>query len=162
MRFIKVENLKYVNEDKSLIDLKATNEKGEVFPMSLNLVDTEDIHTFYDKETNKEYSLEEYCKTQSIEEYENIELSEDFKAWQENLQELSYLKEYLKSTDFYFVRLAETGEEVPIEVIAKRTQARNRIRELEDMNIQEYEDEKIDNESVEDKLIEEESTNNDN
>jgi len=159
MRFIKVENLKYVNEDKSLIDLEATNEKGEVFPMSLNLVDTEDIHTFYDTKDNKEYSLEEYCKTQDVKEYENIQISENFKAWQESLQELEELKEYLKSTDFYYVRLAETGEEVPVEVITKRTEARNRIRELEDM--QYLEDEELENESVEDKLIEEESTNND-
>jgi len=145
MRFIKVQDLKYVNEDKSLIDLKATSEKGEVFPMSLNLIDTEDIHTFYDTKDNKEYSLEEYCKTQDIKEYENIELSENFKAWQESLQELGVLKEYLKSTDFYYVRLAETKEEVPAEVITKRTEARNRIRELltdsarhkEDMHIQE-------------------------
>jgi len=123
MRFIKVENLEYVNKDKTIIDLKATNEKGDVYPMSLNLVDIENIHTFYDEKDNKEYFLEEYCKTQDIKEYENVEISEDFKLWQENLQELKLLKEYLKSTDFYYVRLAETLEEVPLEVIQKRTQA---------------------------------------
>jgi len=114
MRFIKVEDLKYV---------------------------TEDIHTFYYTKQNKEYSLEEYCKIQNIKEYENIDISEDFKAWQENLQELSYLK----NTDFYFARLAETKELVLNEVITKRTEARNRIRELltdsarhkEDIHIQE-------------------------
>jgi len=155
MRFIKVENLKYVNEDKSLIDLKATNEKGDIFPMSLNLVDTEDIHTFYDEKNNKEYFLEEYCKIQDIQEYENIELSENFKAWQENLQELSYLKEYLKSTDFYYVRLAETSEAVPQEVVEKRIQARERIRELEDMHIFEddIEDEVVTEENIENKLV---------
>jgi len=153
MRFIKVENLKYVNEEKSLIDLKATNEKGEVFPMSLNLVDTEDIHTFYDTKTEEEQSLEKYCKTQDIKEYENIELSEDFKAWQESLQELEVLKEYLKSTDFYYVRLAETKEEVPAEVITRRMEARNRIRELEDMNIQDIEDEEWENETLEEESI---------
>jgi len=152
MRFIKVEDLRYINENRTIIDLKATNEKNEVFPMSLNLIDTENLHTFYDTKNNKKYSLEEYCKTQEIKEYENIELSEDFKLWQESLKELEALKHYLKSTDFYYVRLAETKEEVPDEVIAKRTQSRERIRELEDMHIQDIEDaevEELENETLE-------------
>jgi len=52
------------------------------------------------------------------------------KDTRENQEELEKLKEYLKDTDFYYVRLAETSKPVPVEVITKRTQARERIREL--------------------------------
>ena len=37
-------------------------------------------------------------------------------------------KAYLNSTDFYYARKAETGEEVPTEVVAKRLEAREFIR----------------------------------
>lgn len=50
----------------------------------------------------------------------------------EKLQEINSLKEYLKDTDFYYVRLAETGEVVPANVVEKRLETRAKIRELED------------------------------
>lgn len=37
-------------------------------------------------------------------------------------------KQYLKDTDWYYARKAETSEEVPEEVIAKRVEARELIR----------------------------------
>ena len=40
-------------------------------------------------------------------------------------QEISEAKEYLASTDWYFARLAETGEEVPSEVLIKRGESRD-------------------------------------
>ena len=70
--------------------------------------------------------------------------SEDTQSWiedealkrefenQEKLQEINSLKEYLKDTDFYYTRLAETGEAVPIDVVEKRLETRAKIRELED------------------------------
>jgi hypothetical protein len=35
---------------------------------------------------------------------------------------------YLDSTDWYYARLAETGEEVPAEVVSKRKESRNMLR----------------------------------
>ena len=70
--------------------------------------------------------------------------SEDAQSWiedealkrefenQEKLQEINSLKEYLKDTDFYYTRLAETGETVPVDVVQKRLETRAKIRELED------------------------------
>lgn len=37
-------------------------------------------------------------------------------------------KQYLSSTDWYFSRLAETGEAVPSEVLARRGEARDFLR----------------------------------
>lgn len=67
MIFTQIKDLKYVTADNAFIDLLATcKEYGEI-PMTLNLVDTEDLHTYFDG--TKEYPLEEYCKTQNIAEY---------------------------------------------------------------------------------------------
>lgn len=68
MQFTNIKNLKYSKADNSFIDLLATcKEYGEI-PMTLNLVDTEDLHTFVDKD-GKETPLEEYCKTLQIAPY---------------------------------------------------------------------------------------------
>lgn len=68
MIFTNIKDLKYVTANNSHIDLFATcKEYGEI-PMTLNLVDTEDLHTFVDKD-GKEYPLEEYCKTLEIAPY---------------------------------------------------------------------------------------------
>lgn len=74
MIFTQIKDLKYVTADNSFIDLLATcKEYGEI-PMTLNLVDTEDLHYFstgtFD-ENKKEIliPLEEYCKKQKIAPY---------------------------------------------------------------------------------------------
>ena len=67
MIFTKVRDLKYISEDKSFIDLLATCEEYGEIPMTLNIIDTEDYHTFLDGE--KEVPLEEYCKKQNIAPY---------------------------------------------------------------------------------------------
>lgn len=79
MQFINIRDLKYVTANNSVIDLLATcKEYGEI-PMTLNLVDTEDLHTFFDGE--KVYPLEEYCKTQNIAAYiENKEKMEELRV----------------------------------------------------------------------------------
>lgn len=41
-------------------------------------------------------------------------------------------KEYLASTDWYCARKVDTGEEIPTEVVSKRAEAREYIREVED------------------------------
>lgn len=41
-------------------------------------------------------------------------------------------KKYLSSTDWYYTRQLETGEEVPADVVTKRLEARAYIREVED------------------------------
>lgn len=81
MIFTNIKDLKYVTADKSHIDLLATcKEYGEI-PMTLNLIDTEDLHVFATgkfevvledkKEIEKEIliPLEEYCKKQKIAPY---------------------------------------------------------------------------------------------
>jgi hypothetical protein len=40
----------------------------------------------------------------------------------------SEAQQYLDSTDWYYARLAETGEEVPAEVVSKRKESRNMLR----------------------------------
>lgn len=49
-------------------------------------------------------------------------------AGQELQAKLDDAQVYLNSTDWYYARKAETGEEVPTEVIAKRQEAREFIR----------------------------------
>ena len=41
-------------------------------------------------------------------------------------------KDYLASTDWYYARSIETGEEIPEDVVIKRTEAREFIRSQED------------------------------
>ena len=65
MKFTNIRDLKYVTADKSLIDLSVTCEEYGEIPMTLNLVDTEDIHTFV-KDDGSEVPLEQYCKTLEI------------------------------------------------------------------------------------------------
>ncbi|WP_418179777.1 hypothetical protein ACNSOO_04745 [Aliarcobacter lanthieri] len=76
MQFVKIRDLKYVKKDKTLIDLFATNEELGEIPMTLNLEDTENIHTFFDVKKNKEYPLEAYCKLQPIADYVEPEVIE--------------------------------------------------------------------------------------
>ena len=89
MKFTNIRDLKYVTTNNSHIDLFATCEEYGEIPMTLNLVDTEDLHTFVDKD-GKEYPLEEYCKTQTINQYvepkktkEQIEI--EFRIQRDNL-----------------------------------------------------------------------------
>jgi hypothetical protein len=49
----------------------------------------------------------------------------------ENAQKVSEAKSYLASSDFYYARKLETGEEVPPGVVEKRKQYRLYIRENE-------------------------------
>lgn len=75
MKFTNIKNLRYSKADNSLVDLLATCEEYGEIPMTLNLVDTEDLHhfgtgtfeTIIDNgiEVEKEIliPLEEYCKT---------------------------------------------------------------------------------------------------
>lgn len=68
MKFTNIRDLKYVVADNSYIDLFATCEEYGEIPMTLNLVDTEDLHTFV-KADGTEVPLEEYCKTIEIAPY---------------------------------------------------------------------------------------------
>ena len=68
MKFTNIKDLKYVTANKSMIDLLATCEEYGEIPMTLNLVDTEDLHTFV-KPDGSEVPLEQYCKTQYIAPY---------------------------------------------------------------------------------------------
>ncbi len=68
MKFTKIRDLKYITANNSMVDLLATCEEYGEIPMTLNLVDTEDIHTFM-KSDGSEVPLEEYCKTKTITPY---------------------------------------------------------------------------------------------
>ena len=68
MKFTNIKDLRYVTADKSMIDLFATCEEYGEIPMTLNLVDTEDLHTFV-KPDGTEVPLEQYCKTLEIADY---------------------------------------------------------------------------------------------
>ena len=68
MKFTNVRDLKYVSADNSVIDSFVTCEEYGEIPMTLNIIDTEDIHTFV-KPDGSEVSLEQYCKTQYIAPY---------------------------------------------------------------------------------------------
>ena len=68
MKFTNIRDLKYVTANNSMIDLLATCEECGEIPMTLNLVDTEDIHTFV-KADGSEVPLEQYCKSQYITPY---------------------------------------------------------------------------------------------
>ena len=74
MKFTNIRDLKYSKADNSTIDLFATCEEYGEIPMTLILTDTEDLHTFFDGKT--EYPLEEYCKTQKIQEYIELKPTE--------------------------------------------------------------------------------------
>ena len=68
MKFTNIKDLKYVTADKSMIDLFATCEEYGEIPMTLNIIDTENIHIFV-KPDGSEVPLEQYCKTQHIAPY---------------------------------------------------------------------------------------------
>ena len=68
MKFTNIKDLKYITANNSMIDLLATCEEYGEIPMTLNLVDTEDIHTFV-KADGSEVPLEQYCKSQYITPY---------------------------------------------------------------------------------------------
>lgn len=68
MKFTKIRDLRYINSEESVIDLFCTSEELGEIEMTLNLKDTEDVHTYFDGD--KEYALEEYCKKQKIKPFE--------------------------------------------------------------------------------------------
>ena len=123
MKFTIIRDLKYVTANQSHIDLLATCEEYGEIPMTLNLVDTEDYHTFIDGD--KEVSLEDYCKQQFIQPFiEHIP----------NQIELVIIKKkYLSDTDFkmtidYYETLTE---EEKVELRTLRSEARAFIKENE-------------------------------
>ena len=97
MKFTKVRDLKYSSANNSTIDLLATcSEYGEI-PMTLNIVDTEDIHYYLDGEELK--PLEEYCKTQQIAEYVYTLTAEEQEANLMALYKLYYLEKFNAKLD---------------------------------------------------------------
>lgn len=47
-----------------------------------------------------------------------------------NRRETRELQDYLKETDFYYIRKLEEGTEIPADIKGKRTAARNRLKQL--------------------------------
>ena len=123
MKFTNIRNLKYSKADNSLIDLLATCEEYGEIPMTLNLVDTEDNHTFIDGD--KEVPLEDYCKQQFIQPFvEHIPSKSEL---------VMIKKNYLSDTDYkmtidYYETLTE---EEKVELRTLRSEARAFIKENE-------------------------------
>ena len=67
MKFTNIRDLKYSSADNSTIDLFATCEEYGEIPMTLNIVDTEDLHTCFDGQ--EWVPLEAYCIMQEIAPY---------------------------------------------------------------------------------------------
>lgn len=57
------------------------------------------------------------------------EFTEEELAQQELQVKLQEAQEYLNSTDWYYARKAETGEDVPVEVVEKRLASRKFIQD---------------------------------
>ena len=85
MRFTNIRDLKYITADKSMICLFATCEEYGEIPMALNLVDTENLHTFVNPDST-EVPLEEYCKTLEIGDFEDF--TTDEQREQQRVQEI--------------------------------------------------------------------------
>lgn len=123
MKFTIIRDLKYVTANQSHIDLLATCEEYGEIPMTLNLVDTEDYHTFIDGD--KEVSLEDYCKQQFIKPFvEHIP---------NQIELVMIKKKYLSDTDFkmtvdYYETLTEAEK---VELRTLRAEARVFIKENE-------------------------------
>lgn len=75
------------------------------------------------EETSNEYILHngEYILKSEAEILQNQEEIE---------KQIEELQKYLDETDWYVARKAETGKEIPLEIVEKRQEARNTISEL--------------------------------
>lgn len=75
------------------------------------------------EETSDEYVLHngEYLLKSEAEVLQNQEEIE---------KQIEELQQYLNDTDWYVARKAETGKEIPLEIVEKRQEARNTISEL--------------------------------
>jgi len=100
MRFTKIKNIRYSHPSHIFINMLGTCEEYGEIPITLNIVDIEDIHTFV-KEDGSEVGLEEYCLSQVIKEYKEIVLSEI--EQQEKFREDR--NSLLKDVDFYQLAL---------------------------------------------------------
>lgn len=58
------------------------------------------------------------------------EEQEEFEEEQRKQQRIAELEEYLKSTDWYAIRFADTGEEIPEDIKKARQDARDEISRL--------------------------------
>lgn len=75
---------------------------------------------------NREYeAIKQWLKDNTPE----PEFTEEELAQQELQVKLQTAQAYLNSTDWYYARKAETGEDVPVEVVEKRIVSRQLIRD---------------------------------
>lgn len=68
----------------------------------------------YYEEENKPKELLDFLNSQIVE--------------QEKMAGVREAQKFLSDTDFYYARLQETGEEVPVKIVEKRKEAREFIR----------------------------------
>ena len=64
----------------------------------------------------------------SLEEIQAINQAKEDEYRETVEYKIAEAQSYLNSTDWYYARKAETGEEVPVEIVVKRVEAREFIR----------------------------------
>ena len=115
MKFTNIKDLKYVAPDNSMIDLLATCEEYGEIPMTLNLVNTEDLHTAVLTD-GSEMPLEAYCLTQTIapsdiDKYEkDLLIEEQYKIIEE-------CKKYFSAINWRYERFIRKGVVIPEEIL---------------------------------------------
>ncbi len=102
-------------EIKAILKKPYTNKERADFIVEQNHRLNYDI-----KETDTE--LQAWGRTQ--------EEQEQFEEEQRKQQRIAELEQYLKSTDWYAIRFADTGEEYPAEIKTARQEAREEISQL--------------------------------
>ena len=117
MKFTNIRDLKYVTPDNSIIDLLASCEEYGEIPMTLNLVDTEDLHTAVLAD-GSEMPLEAYCLTQTIapfdiEKYEkDLLIAEQYKIIEE-------CEKYFSAISWRYERFIRKGVAIPDEILTE-------------------------------------------
>ena len=81
------------------------------------------ITTVYEVKTDGWIYYEEGSEPKELLDFLNSQIVE-----QEKMVRVCEAQKILSDTDFYYTRLQETGEEVPVEIVEKRKEAREFIR----------------------------------
>lgn len=103
------------------MEIKATLQKPYTEKERVDFIVEQNHRLNYEiKETDTE--LQAWGRTQ--------EEQEQFEEEQRKQQRIAELEEYLKSTDWYAIRFADTREEIPADIKKARQEARDEISKL--------------------------------
>lgn len=108
------------------------NEDFEIIKAEHFEEGTQPINSFYIENLN---FLKPKVNPETLEVYEGATDQDIETARQKKIEELNLLQfNELWSTDWYFVRLAETGQEVPKEILNQRSEIRTKYENLKNEN----------------------------